>query len=67
MAQNLPPEVVRFADTVLYNGKVATADAQFSMAQAVAVRDGKVLKTGKDADILALAGTNMRSTTTPWR
>jgi predicted amidohydrolase YtcJ len=60
MAQNLPPEVVRFADTVLYNGKVATADAQFSMAQAVAVRDGKVLKTGKDADILALAGPQTR-------
>ena len=24
--QNLPPEVVTYADTVLYNGKVLTAD-----------------------------------------
>ena len=55
-AQNLPPEVLRYADTILYNGKVVTADAQFTMVKAVAVRDGKVLKTGEDAAILALAG-----------
>ncbi|HET7681500.1 MAG TPA: amidohydrolase family protein [Xanthobacteraceae bacterium] len=59
-AQNLPPEVLRYADTVFYNGKVATADAQFTMTKAIAVRDGKVLKTGEDAAILALAGPNTR-------
>src|SRR5258705_10598196 len=59
-AQNLPPEVLNYADTVFYNGKVATADAQFTMTKAIAVRDGKVLKTGDDAAILALAGPQTR-------
>src|SRR4051812_11473217 len=59
-AQNLPPELLHYADTVFYNGKVVTADAQFTMAKAVAVREGKVLKTGDDAAILALAGPNTR-------
>jgi predicted amidohydrolase YtcJ len=59
-AQNLPPEVLHYADTVFYNGKVATADAQFTTVKAIAVRDGKVLKTGDDAGILALAGPNTR-------
>jgi predicted amidohydrolase YtcJ len=59
-AQTLPPEVIRYADTVLYNGKVATADADFTLTQAVAVRDGKVLKVGKDAEILPLAGPQTR-------
>ncbi|MEA2978002.1 MAG: hypothetical protein QOF19_3522 [Alphaproteobacteria bacterium] len=56
VAQNLPPEVLHYADAVFYNGKVVTADAQFSTQQAIAVRDGKILKVGKDADILPLAG-----------
>ena len=60
LAQTVPPEVLHYADTVFYNGKVTTADAQFSMAKAIAVRDGKVLKTGDDAAILALAGPNTR-------
>jgi len=59
-AQNLPPEVIRYADTVFYNGKVATADARFTMTKAVAVRDGKILKIGEDAAILPLAGPNTR-------
>ena len=59
-AQNLPPEILNYADAVFYNGKVTTADAQFTMAKAIAVRDGKVLKTGEDTAILALAGPNTR-------
>lgn len=59
-AQTLPPEVIHYADTVLYNGKVATADAKFSVAQAVAVRDGKILKVGKTETILPLAGPKTR-------
>ena len=59
-AQNLPPEVLHYADTVFYNGKVATADPQFTVLKAIAVRDGKVLKAGDDAGILALAGPNTR-------
>jgi predicted amidohydrolase YtcJ len=39
------------ADTILTNGKVITLDARSSVAQALAIRDGKVLATGSDADI----------------
>ncbi len=60
MAQDLPPEVLRYADTVFYNGKVVTADSQFTFAQALAVRDGKILKVGKNEPVLALAGPNTR-------
>mgnify|MGYP001389421250 CR=1 FL=1 len=55
-AQPLPAEVIRYADVVLHNGKIITVDANFSMAQAIAVRDGKILKVGRDAEVLALAG-----------
>ena len=56
LAQPLPAEVIRYADLVLYNGKIITVDANFSLAQAIAVRDGKILKVGRDAEVLALAG-----------
>ena len=55
-AQQLPPEVVRYADVVFVNGKVLTADAQFTIAQAVAVRDGKFMAVGETDRILAMAG-----------
>ena len=60
VAQNVPPEVLHYADTVFHNGKVVTADAQFSVVQAVAVRDGKILKVGNNPDILLLAGPGTR-------
>ena len=44
------------ADTILYNGKVVTVDAKFSVAEAVAVRAGHIAAVGKNADILKLAG-----------
>ena len=55
-AQALPAEVIRYADLVLHNGKIITVDANFSLAQAIAVRDGKILKVGRNAEVLALAG-----------
>jgi predicted amidohydrolase YtcJ len=55
-----PALVLAYADLVLYNGQVLTVDPQFTVAQAIAVRDGKVLSVGKDADILALAGPDTR-------
>jgi len=60
LAQGVPPEVLHYADTVLYNGKVVTADEKFSIAQAIAVRDGKVLKVGTTKAILPLAGPKTR-------
>jgi predicted amidohydrolase YtcJ len=59
-AQNLPPEVLAYADVVLYNGPVLTVDEKFSIAQAIAVRGNKILKVGTTADVMKLAGPNTR-------
>jgi len=42
------------ADLIIHNAKVLTVDAKFSIAEAVAVKDGRITKVGKNADILAL-------------
>lgn len=55
-AQELPPEIVHHADLVLYNGKVLTANEEFDVAQAVAVRDGRILAVGDTHRILSMAG-----------
>jgi predicted amidohydrolase YtcJ len=47
-------------DLVLINAKVQTLDAQSSVTEAIAVRDGKILATGSSTSIKALAGTNTR-------
>jgi predicted amidohydrolase YtcJ len=39
------------ADLLIYNARVYTVDSAFSVVSAIAVRDGKVLATGTDADI----------------
>jgi predicted amidohydrolase YtcJ len=43
-------------DTVLYNGKIVTVDSEFSIADAVAIKDGRFTAVGKGKDILTLAG-----------
>lgn len=55
----LPEAVIKYADLVLYNGKIHTVDrddANYSIVQAVAIRDGRFLAVGSDKDALALAG-----------
>ena len=49
-AQGVPPELIRYADLVLYNGNVLTADKNFTVAEAVAVRDGKILAVGSNKE-----------------
>ena len=44
------------ADTILRNGKILTVDAQFSIAEAVAILDSEVLAVGTNDDVLKLAG-----------
>jgi predicted amidohydrolase YtcJ len=44
------------ADLVIMNGKVITVDKNFSIEQAVAVKDGKILAVGKDQEIKAFIG-----------
>jgi predicted amidohydrolase YtcJ len=48
--------MVIYADAVYHNGKVLTVDERFSIAQALAVRDGKVMAVGTNAEMLNLAG-----------
>jgi predicted amidohydrolase YtcJ len=48
------------ADTVLINGKIVTVDQQFSIQEAIAVRDGRILSVGKTAEIRKLAGPTSR-------
>jgi len=46
------------ADLVLLHGQVLTVDARDSVAQAIAVRRGVILRTGSDAEIMAMAAPN---------
>jgi predicted amidohydrolase YtcJ len=45
----LPPELI------LYNGRILTVDSHDSIAEGLAIRDGKVIAVGTDGDILRLA------------
>jgi predicted amidohydrolase YtcJ len=44
-----PPQLI------LFHGRILTVDARDSIAQALAIRDGKIIAVGSDADILRLA------------
>ncbi|MDP2238817.1 MAG: amidohydrolase [Burkholderiales bacterium] len=44
------------ADTVLVNGKVVTVDDRFTIAQAVAIKDGRVIGVGNSEEIRKRAG-----------
>jgi predicted amidohydrolase YtcJ/type 1 glutamine amidotransferase len=44
------------ADLILYGGKVATVDDQFSMCEAVAVQGGRIVHLGSSGEILAHRG-----------
>ncbi|MBI4483903.1 MAG: amidohydrolase family protein, partial [Acidobacteria bacterium] len=56
----LPSEIVHYADTVLHNGQVLVADDQFTIVEALAIRDGKVLAIGPSSKILKMAGPQTR-------
>ncbi len=58
--QDLAPEVLAYADLIWYNGKVLTADDDFTIAEAVAVRGGKFMALGDDQRILRMAGPRTR-------
>jgi predicted amidohydrolase YtcJ len=48
------------ADTILVNGKVVTVDGRFSIREALAIRDDRIMGTGTTADIKMLAGPRTR-------
>ncbi len=60
-AAQTPPELIHYPNLVLYNGKVLTVDAQFTLAEAVALRDGRILAVGTTAEIKRLAGPSTNS------
>jgi hypothetical protein len=48
--------VLADADLVIHHARVVTVDAKFSIAQAVAVQDGKVLAVGTNAEVMKHIG-----------
>jgi len=46
------------ADRILINGNVLTVDAQDTVAEAIAIRDGRIIAVGENEEIQALAGPN---------
>lgn len=43
-------------DLIVHNGKIATVDDKFTLAEAIAVRGERIVAVGKNADLLKLAG-----------
>ena len=61
-AQSVPPEVISYPDTIVHNGKVYTMDDKSNtenagtVVEALAIRDGKILLSGTNKQILSLRG-----------
>ena len=45
-------------DTIFYNGKILTTDAEFSIVEAVSMSKGRFTSVGKSSDLLNQAGPN---------
>ncbi|MEI8379183.1 MAG: amidohydrolase [Planctomycetota bacterium] len=43
-------------DLIVHNGKIATVDDKFTLAEAIAVRGERIVAVGKNAELLKLAG-----------
>lgn len=50
------PSPKRVADRILVNGKIITVDADDSIAQAVAIKDGRIEAVGNEQQVRTLAG-----------
>jgi predicted amidohydrolase YtcJ len=44
------------ADTILVNGKIITVDQQFSIFEALAIKNGKILEVGSNEEIRKMSG-----------
>jgi predicted amidohydrolase YtcJ len=52
--------VAQEPDTILVNGKIVTVDRQFSIRQALAIRDGRIVGVGSSTEVRKLAGVSTR-------
>ena len=59
-AAQVPAELLSYPSLVIVNAKVLTVDQQFTVAEAVAMRDGKILAVGTTAQIRRLVGPSTR-------
>lgn len=48
--------LLNYADLILYNGEVLAVDEDFTVTEAIAIRDGRVLALGSSEEMLELAG-----------
>jgi predicted amidohydrolase YtcJ len=55
-ARNLQAQANAGADMILFNGRLATQDERRSFASAVAIKDGRFVSVGTDADVMAYRG-----------
>jgi predicted amidohydrolase YtcJ len=55
-ARNLQAQANAGADMILFNGRLATQDERRSFAAAVAIKDGRFVSVGTDADVMAYRG-----------
>ncbi|OFV96257.1 MAG: hypothetical protein A3F68_09530 [Acidobacteria bacterium RIFCSPLOWO2_12_FULL_54_10] len=66
LGMGLPAQAQQFTDLILHNGKILTVDDDSfntslgTIAQAMHVKDGKVLHVGNNAQIRAMAGANTK-------
>jgi hypothetical protein len=58
--QARPAQACQGAELVVKNAKIVTMDHDAQVAEAMAVRDGKILAVGSDADIASCAGEQTR-------
>ena len=56
IAAGCPTEPEEPADLVLYHGKIVTVDAAGTEAQAVAIKDGRIMALGNDREIRTHVG-----------
>ena len=54
------PARAQSPDTILVNGKILTVDAQSSIREALAIRDGRIVAVGTSAEMRTLAGPQSR-------
>jgi predicted amidohydrolase YtcJ len=59
---SIPQELIYYPEFVFFNGQVLTADrdADFTIAEAVAVRGNRIFKVGNDKEVRSLAGPDTR-------